>query len=139
MWGDYRVWAVLSALFAGLTAVLAKKGVEGVPSNLALFIRVCVVVVFAGAIVLATRQTGITAVSRQAWLFLTLSAVATGASWMCYFRALATGPVSKVAPIDKLSFVIAVILGLVFLRESPSWKTLVGAGVIVAGVVITLA
>ncbi|HLK16355.1 MAG TPA: EamA family transporter, partial [Fimbriimonadaceae bacterium] len=108
-------------------------------SNLALFIRVCVVVVFAGAIVLATRQTGITAVSRQAWLFLTLSAVATGASWMCYFRALATGPVSKVAPIDKLSFVIAVILGLVFLRESPSWKTLVGAGVIVAGVVITLA
>src|ERR1700678_4415678 len=96
---DYRVWAVLSALFAGLTAVLAKKGVEGVPSNLALFIRVCVVVVFAGAIVLATRQTGFGAVTKQAWLFLTLSAVATGASWLCYFRALQAGPVSKVAPI----------------------------------------
>lgn len=138
MWNDYRVWAVLSALFAGLTAVLAKKGVENVPSNLALFIRVCVVVVFAGAIVLATRQTNFAAVSRNTWLYLTLSAIATGGSWLCYFRALQTGPVSKVAPIDKLSFVIAVVLGLVFLKETPSKQTIIGAGVIVAGVVITL-
>src|SRR5580698_3714816 len=89
---DYRVWAVLSALFAGLTAVLAKKGVEGVPSNLALFIRVCVVTALAGLITVATRQTGFAAVSKQAWIFLTLSAVATGASWLCYFRALQGGP-----------------------------------------------
>jgi transporter family protein len=139
MWNDYRVWAILSAVFAGLTAVLAKKGVENVPSNLALFIRVCVVVVLAGAIVLATKQTNFAAVSKPAWLFLSLSAVGTGASWLCYFRALQTGPVSRVAPIDKLSFVVAMLLGMVFLRESPTWKTLVGAGVIVIGVMLTLA
>ena len=138
MWNDYRVWAVLSALFAGATAVLAKKGVEGVPSNLALFLRVCVVIVFAGAIVVATRQTNIASVSRQTWIYLTLSGIGTGSSWLCYFRALQTGPVSKVAPIDKLSFVIAVLLGIAFLKESPSWKTILGAGVIVVGVIITL-
>lgn len=138
MWNDYRVWAVLSALFAGLTAVLAKKGVEAVPSNLALFIRVCVVVLFAGAIIVATKQTNLGAVSRTAWVYLTLSAVGTGSSWLCYFRALQTGPVSKVAPIDKLSFVVAVVLGLIFLREAPTRNTLIGAAVVVVGVIITL-
>ncbi len=86
-----------------------------------------------------TKQTGAGAVSRQAWLFLSLSGIATGASWLCYFRALQMGPVSKVAPIDKLSFVIAMILGLVFLKEKQSANTLIGAGIIVVGVIVTLA
>lgn len=136
---DYRFWAVLSALFAGLTAVLAKKGVEGVPSNLALFVRVCVVVVLAGGVAFATKQLGVGSLSKPAWTFLVLSGFATGASWLCYFRALKIGEVSKVAPIDKLSFVIAMVLGMAFLKEAPNWKTLVGAGIIVGGVLLTLA
>lgn len=139
MLNDYRVWASLSAVFAGATAVLAKKGVEDVPSNLALFIRVCVVVLFAGAIVAATKQANLGSLTKSAWLFLALSGIATGLSWLCYFRALQTGPVAKVAPIDKLSFVLAMVFGVVFLQESVGWKTWLGAAVIVAGVLLTLA
>ena len=131
-------WALLSALFAGMTAALAKKGIEGVPSNLAMAVRVVVVVLFAVAIAFATKQTDIGALSRRNWIFLALSGVGTGASWLCYFRALSLGPVSRVAPIDKLSFVIAMALGVIFLREKPAPNLIYGAILILAGVLLTL-
>jgi len=135
---DYRLWALGSAIFAGITAVLAKKGVEGVPSNLALAIRVAVVLVFAVAIAFVTNQADVRSVTQRQWTFLALSGVATGLSWLCYFRALKLGPVAKVAPIDKLSFVLAMILGVLFLKEKPAPNVWIGAAVIVAGVLITL-
>lgn len=131
-------WALLSALFAGMTAVLAKKGIETVPPNLAVAVRVFVILLFAVAIAFATKQTAVGSLDRRAWTFLTLSGVATGASWLCYFRALSLGPVSKVAPIDKLSFVIAMALGIIFLREKPAPNLLYGAVLILAGVLLTL-
>ncbi len=131
-------WAMLSALFAGMTAVLAKKGTDTVPPNLAVAVRVCVVLLFSVGIAFATRQTAIGAIDRRAWAFLTLSGVATGASWLCYFRALSLGPVSKVAPIDKLSFVIAMALGVIFLKERPASNLIYGAFLILAGVLLTL-
>lgn len=136
---DFRLWAILSALFAGATAVLAKKGVEDVPANLALAIRVTFILAFAWIVALLSRQTKLDAISPRAWWFLFASAVATGASWLCYFRALQLGPVSKVAPVDKLSFVVAVVLAYLFLGEAVTAKVAVGAGVIVVGVLITLA
>ena len=135
---DYRLWALGSAIFAGITAVLAKKGVEGVPSNLALAVRVAVVLVFAVAIAIITNQADVKSVSPRQWTFLALSGVATGLSWLCYFRALKLGPVAKVAPIDKLSFVLAMILGVLFLKEKPAPNVWIGAAVIVVGVLITL-
>lgn len=135
---DYRIWAVLSALFAGLTAVLAKKGVEDVPSNLALAIRVSVVLVLAWGIALARHESNLSAVTGRTWMFLTLSGIATGASWLCYFKALQLGPVSRVAPIDKLSFVVAVVAGVLALGEKPTWQVVVGCCVIVGGVAVTL-
>jgi transporter family protein len=135
---DYRLWALGSAIFAGITAVLAKKGVEGVPSNLALAVRVAVVLVFAVAIALITNQADVRSVTQRQWTFLALSGVATGLSWLCYFRALKLGPVTKVAPIDKLSFVLAMILGVLFLKEKPAPNVWIGAAVIVVGVLITL-
>jgi len=135
---DYRAWAILSALFAGLTAVLAKKGVEDVSSNLALAIRVLVVAAAAWAIVVARQEATFTGISQKTWIYLTLSGLATGASWLCYFRALKSGPVSQVAPIDKLSFVVAVILGFVVLKEKVSTNTIYGCALIVAGVAVTL-
>lgn len=135
---DYRLWAVLSALFAGATAVLSKKGVQEVPSNLALAIRVVFVLVLTVGIAFATKQTKLAEVSGRAWLFLGFSAIATGLSWLCYFRALEGGPISQVAPIDKLSFVVAMILGVVFLREKISWNVGAGAAIIVCGVLLTL-
>jgi transporter family protein len=135
---DFRIWALLSAIFAGATAVLAKKGVEAVPSNLALVVRIVFIFVFAAGIALFTKETQIGSLTKQNWTFLALSGVATGASWLCYFRALQLGPVAQVAPIDKLSFVIAMTLGFVFLHEKPSWHLAIGAIVIVAGVLITL-
>lgn len=135
---DFRIWALLSALFAGITAVLAKKGVEGVPASLAMAVRVAVVLVFAVGIALATRQTGLRDLTQRHWTFLILSGIATGASWLCYFQALQLGPVSKVAPIDKLSFVIAMILGVVLLAEKVSLNLVAGATLIVAGVLVTL-
>lgn len=135
---DFRIWALLSALFAGFTAILAKKGVEGVPSNLALAVRVVVVLIFSVGIALWTRQTQIGQLTPKNWTFLTLSGIATGASWLCYFRALQLGPVSKVAPIDKLSFVLAVVLGFLVLKEKVTLNTGLGAAVIVGGVLLTL-
>ena len=128
----------MSALFAGLTALLAKKGVEGIPSNLALFLRVIVITIFAGSVAVATKQTSITGLGRTTWIFLILSGLATGCSWLCYFKALQLGPVSRVAPIDKLSFVLAMALGIFVLKESPTPKVLLGAALIVVGVLLTL-
>lgn len=135
---DFRIWALFSALAAGVTAVLAKKGVEDVPPNLAVAVRVVVVLIFAVAIAIATKQTGVGAIDKKAWIFLVLSGIATGVSWLCYFRALSLGPVAKVAPIDKLSFVIAMILGIIFLKEKVGWRTAAGAALIVVGVLLTL-
>jgi transporter family protein len=135
---DYRLWAFGSAIFAGITAVLAKKGVEGVPANLALAIRVAVVLVFAVAIAILTQQADVKSVTSRQWIFLALSGIATGLSWLCYFRALKLGPVAKVAPIDKLSFVLAMVLGVLFLKEKPAPNVWIGAAVIVVGVLITL-
>ena len=136
--GSFVFWALLSALFAGMTAILAKKGVQDVPSNLAMTIRVAVVLVFAASIAFATGQTGVKEINGKTWLFLTLSGIATGASWLCYFRALQLGPVTKVAPIDKLSFVLAMILGVVVLHEKPNVNVVLGGILVVAGVLLTL-
>jgi transporter family protein len=137
-----RSWvalAFLSALFAGLTAVLAKVGVESVPSNLATLVRTIVIVGFATGIVVTRGELRSTAaIPPKAWVFLVLSGIATGLSWLCYFAALKRGPVSGVAPIDKLSFVVAMGLGIVVLREPVRPLTLVGAALIVAGVLLTL-
>jgi transporter family protein len=134
----YMVWALLSALFGGLTALWAKKGVEGVPPNLAVAIRVVIVLIFAWGVAFGTHQVQMDSVKGRAWWYLVASGLATGASWLCYFRALASGPVSRVAPIDKLSFVIAMTLGFVFLKEKPTPNVVGGAALIVAGVLLTL-
>lgn len=135
---EFQLWALGSAFFASVTAILAKKGVEHVPPNLAVAIRVVVVAMFAVAIAFMTKQTKLASIESRAWVFLVLSGIATGLSWLCYFRALALGPVSQVAPIDKLSFVLTVVLGLVLLGEKVSWNLALGAGLITAGVVVTL-
>lgn len=136
---DFRIWALFSALSAGATAVLAKKGVEGVPTNLALAVRVAFVFVFAALLAVGTRQTKLAEISPRAWGFLAASALGTGLSWLCYFRALSLGPVSKVAPVDKLSFVVAMVLGVAFLGETVGPKVAAGAALIVVGVLLTLA
>lgn len=135
---DYRIWAGLSALFAGLTAVLSKKGLESVPSNMALAVRVSFILVITWLIAFATKQANLSALSTKQVGILALSAFATGASWLCYFRALQLGPVSSVAPIDKLSFVVAVVLGVVFLKERLSTNTLIGGALIIGGVIVTM-
>ena len=119
--------------------MLAKKGVEEVPPNLALAVRVSFVVLFAWLVAALTRETAVRAISPRAWGYLAASAAGTGLSWLCYFRALALGPVSKVAPVDKLSFVVAILLGALFLGETIGPKLALGAGLIVAGVLVTLA
>jgi transporter family protein len=131
--------ALLSALFAGITNVLAKIGMEGVPSNLGTLVRTIVVVIFAAGIVwIRGESTGIHAFTSKTWLFLALSGIATGLSWLCYFAALQKGPISQIAPIDKLSFVIAMILGFVVLGEKVRPLTLAGAALILCGVMLTL-
>ena len=131
--------AGLSALFAGLTAVLAKVGIENVPSNLATLIRTVVIVAFASGIVVARGEYAqLRAVSGKAWAFLVLSGMATGLSWLFYFAALKRGPVSGVAPIDKLSFVVAMTLGIVALGERPRPLTLLGAALIATGAMLTI-
>jgi len=135
---EYTSWALLSAFFAGVTAVLAKKGVENVPVNLAVSIRVVVILAFAVGIAIVTKQTKIGEVDSKAWGFLTASGIATGISWLCYFKALSLGPVSAVAPIDKLGFVVAMVLGFVILREAVKPNVLIGGLVVVVGVLITL-
>ena len=112
------IFAILSAVFAALTSILAKVGIEGVDSNLATAVRTIVVVIMAWAMVFITNtQSGLSQISRKSWIFLILSGIATGASWLCYYKAIQLGDVSKVVPIDKLSVVVTLILAFVFLHE----------------------
>lgn len=129
-------WSLLSALFAGITAVLAKAGVANVDSNLATTIRTFVVLVFSACIVLARGSVSLAKLSANTWLFLALSGLATGASWLCYFRALQMGEASKVAPIDKLSVVLAIALAAVFLGERVTMRHWIGAALIVSGTIV---
>ena len=134
---NWLFWAILSAVFAGVTAVLAKQGVENVNSHLATAIRTTVVFLFTWGIAAATVPVQVIAeLSRRNWLFLSLSGIATGLSWLCYFRALQLGEVSRVAPIDKLSVVFAIVLSILFLRERFTVVQWAGAGLIVAGVIL---
>lgn len=129
--------AILSAVFAAFTSILAKVGIEGVNSNLATAIRTVVVVFMAWGMVFMTgAQKGISQISNKSWIFLILSGLATGASWLCYYRALQLGQASKVAPIDKLSVVITVILAFVFLHEQMEWKSIVGCILIASGTLV---
>ena len=131
------VFALLSAVFAALTSILAKVGIEGVNSNLATAIRTVVVLVMAWGMVFVTNtQGGLTDISRKSWLFLILSGLATGASWLCYYHALQIGEASKVVPIDKLSVVITLILAFAFLHESFTSKSVIGAVLITVGTLI---
>ncbi len=131
------VFALLSAVFAALTSILAKVGIEGVNSNLATAIRTVVVVIMAWGMVFLTKtQGGISEISRKSWLFLILSGLATGGSWLCYYRALQIGEASKVVPIDKLSVVITLVLAFVFLHEEFTVKSLLGCVLIGAGTLI---
>lgn len=133
----WMIFALLSAVFAALTSILAKVGIDGVNSNLATAIRTVVVVVMAWVMVFLTRaQSGIPQISRKSWIFLVLSGLATGASWLCYYRALQIGEASKVVPIDKLSVVITLILAFVFLHEEFTVKSLIGCVLIGAGTLI---
>lgn len=131
------VFALLSAVFAAATSILAKIGISGVNSNLATALRTVVVLVMAwGMVFLTDAQGGIGAISRRSWLFLILSGLATGASWLCYFRAVQLGEVSQVAPVDKLSVVLTVLLAAAFLHEKLTVKSLLGALLITAGTVL---
>lgn len=131
------VFALLSAIFAALTSILAKIGIEGVNSNLATAIRTVVVVVMAwGMVFLTNVQSGISQISKKSWVFLILSGLATGASWLCYYRALQIGEASKVVPVDKLSVVITLILAFVFLHEQFTVKSLIGCIFIGLGTLI---
>ena len=131
------VLAFLSAIFAALTSILAKVGIEGVNSNLATAIRTVVVVVMAwGMVFLTNAQNGIAEISKRSWFFLILSGLATGASWLCYYRALQLGDASKVVPIDKLSVVITLVLAFVFLHEQFTTKSLIGCILIGIGTMV---
>lgn len=134
------MWFVLalgSSVFAALTSILAKIGIEGVNSNLATAIRTCVVVLMSWVMVFLTNaQTGIGDISRRSWIFLVLSGLATGASWLCYYKALQIGEASKVVPIDKLSVVITMILAAVVLGEQFTAKSMIGCGLIAAGTLL---
>jgi len=131
------VLALLSAIFAALTSILAKVGIEGVNSNLATAIRTVVVVAMAwGMVFLTNAQNGIAEISKRSWLFLILSGLATGASWLCYYKALQLGDASKVVPIDKLSVVITLVLAFVFLHEQFTMKSLIGCILIGIGTMV---
>ena len=131
------VFALLSAVFAALTSILAKVGIDGVNSNLATALRTVVVLVMAwGMVFLTNSQTGISEISKKSWLFLILSGLATGASWLCYYKALQIGDASKVVPVDKLSVVITLVLAFVFLHEQFTLKSVVGCILIGIGTLI---
>ncbi len=131
------LFALLSAVFAALTSILAKVGIEGVNSNLATAVRTVVVVIMAWGMVFVTgAESGLQAISKKSWLFLILSGIATGASWLCYYRALQIGEASKVVPIDKLSVVITLVLAFVFLHEQFTVRSFIGCVLIGAGTLI---
>lgn len=131
------VLALLSAVFAALTSILAKVGIDGVNSNLATAIRTVVVVFMSwGMVFLTDAQSGLTDISKKSWMFLILSGLATGASWLCYYKALQMGNASKVVPIDKLSVVITLVLAFVFLHEEFTSKSIIGCCLIGAGTLL---
>ena len=133
----WLLFAILSAVFAALTSILAKIGIEGVNSTLATALRTAVVLVMSwGMVFLTNAQGGIGSVSRKSWLFLVLSGIATGASWLCYYYALQQGEVSKVAPIDKMSVVITLVLAFIFLHEQFTLKSLIGCLLLTAGTLV---
>lgn len=133
----WMIFALLSAVFAALTSILAKVGIENVDSNLATAVRTVVVVAMAwGMVFLTNTQSGITEISRKSWLFLILSGLATGASWLCYYKALQMGEASKVVPIDKLSVVITLVLAFVFLHEEFTKKSMIGCVLIGVGTML---
>lgn len=133
----WLLFALLSAVFAALTSILAKVGIEGVNSNLATAVRTVVVVIMAwGMVFLTHTQSGLSDISKKSWIFLILSGLATGASWLCYYRALQLGDASKVVPIDKLSVVITLVLAFVFLHEQFTAKSLIGCILIGAGTLV---
>ena len=133
---NWFVWALLSAFFAGLTAILAKVGVEQIDSNLATAVRTVVILVFAWAVALAAKNQSFSTISKKTWTFLILSGIATGLSWLCYFRALQLGEASQVAPVDKLSVVVAIVLAAIFLHERMTWHHWVGGALIFTGAVV---
>ena len=133
------VFALLSACFAALTTILAKVGMDGVNSNLATAIRTVVVLVMAwGMVFLTGAQQGISGITPRAWIFLTLSGLATGASWLFYYRALQLGDASLVAPVDKSSLVITILLAFIFLHAAISWKVILGSALIAAGTFVLI-
>lgn len=137
---SWQAWAFLSAFFAALTAIFAKVGVEGINSDLATLIRTVIVLITLSAILFATGQFSQSGpISTRSWLFLLLSGLGTGASWLCYFRALKLGPATLVAPIDKLSVVLVALFGVVFLGERPSAYGWIGIALIAAGAVLIAA
>lgn len=133
----WLLFAILSAVFAAATAILAKIGIEGVDSNLATAIRTVVVLLMAWMVVFITHgQTRFSSISPRSWLFLILSGLATGASWLCYFYAIKHGDVSKVVPIDKCSLVLTIIFAALFLEEAFTWKTLIGSLLLLGGALV---
>jgi transporter family protein len=135
--GTWFLWAVLSAVFAALTAVFAKIGIRGVDSDFATLVRTSIVIVVLGAFVgLAGKWSNPLALSGKTWLFLALSALATGASWVCYFRALQIGDASKVAPVDKMSVILVALFAVCFLGERPNLREWSGIGLVAAGIVL---
>ena len=133
------VFALLSAFFAALTSILAKIGINGVNSNLATAVRTVVVVAMSWLMVFVTnQQTGLSEISKKSWIFLILSGLATGASWLCYYRALQLGSVAEVAAIDKLSIVITVFLAVIFLQDTLTIKTLIACGLITVGTILMI-
>lgn len=133
----WLLFAIGSAVFAALTSILAKVGIEGINSNLATAIRTCVVLVMAwGMVFLTHAQSGISAIGTKSWAFLILSGLATGASWLCYYRALQLGEASKVVPVDKMSTVITLILAFIFLHESFTFKSVIGMILLTAGTLV---
>ena len=135
----WLVLALLSSLFAALTSILAKVGIEGVNSNLATAIRTSVVLLMSwGMVFLTQAQSGLSSISQKSWLFLILSGLATGASWLCYYRALQLGDASKVVPVDKLSVVITLVLAFLFLHEEFTVRSLAGCLLITAGTLLMI-
>lgn len=133
----WLIFSLLSSVFAAATSILAKIGIEGVNSNLATAVRTCVVVFMAWVMVFITKgQTGIFSIDRKSWIFLILSGLATGASWLCYYKALQIGEASKVVPVDKLSIVFTLIFAAIFLHESFTLKTVFGGILITAGTLL---
>lgn len=133
----WMIFAILSAVFAALTSILAKIGIEDVNSNLATAIRTVVVVFMSwGMVFITNAQSGLASISKKNWIFLILSGIATGASWLCYYRAIQMGDVSKVVPIDKLSVVITLVLAFVFLHEEVNAKSIIGCVLIAAGTLL---